>query len=282
MPRAHVEFVQSQVLPWLRDFLPREWGGVEAKALSVDPGSGACSLVCRYPRGWRAGPHHLLAAHELYVLDGSLEINGNRYGLDDYAWLPAGWARSGASAAEGAVVLTFFDRRPEWRDGAPVPGACDASGVIERIDTHNMPWHSADIDPDVQFLRLTHKVLRSVPATGERTILLNSGAQTHPRDWREAALRHDCVEEMFMLGGDMISDRGTMYEGAYFWRPPGEWHGPFGSRRGSLSLIRMLDGRHSNQWGDDKLPFTLTPPYSPVLPDAMREAGIGEWSPMRW
>lgn len=282
MPREHIEFIQSQRLPWERGVLGPGLEDVEAKQLSRDPASGACSLLCRYPPGWRRGPHRLSATHEFLVLEGRIALDGVAYGLDDYAWLPAGHASAGAATADGAVVLTFFDAAPALLPSAPSPAPGDGPPAIERIATHDLPWVSADIDPDVQFLRLAHKVLRDDPATGERTVLLESGAQTHPRGWREAQLRHDCVEEMFLLGGDLIGERGTMYEGAYFWRPPGLWHGPFGSRRGSLSLIRMLGGRHRNEWSDEKRAFTLEPAYAPVLPEALADCAARPWRPESW
>ena len=130
-------------------------------------------------------------------------------------------------------------------------------------------------------MRLSHKVLRNVAATGERTILLATGAQAHPQQWHEAQLRHDCVEEMYLLGGDIIGERGVMYEGAYFWRPGGKWHGPFGSRRGSLSIIRFAEGQHANEWGVDKLPFTLTPTHAPEVPP-QQSGATPAWNPPRW
>ena len=282
MPREHVEFIQAQCLPWERAVLGAGFEDVEAKLLSRDPANGACSVLCRYPAGWRRGAHHLAAAHEFLVLEGSIEWNGVRYGLDDYAWLPAGHAASGARSPGGAVVLTFFDAAPVMVEGAPDAEGVGGAGPIERLATHDLPWVSADIDPDVQFLRLSHKVLRHVPETGEKTLLLDSGAQTHPRGWREAQLRHDCVEEMFLLGGDLIGERGVMREGAYFWRPPGLWHGPFGSRRGSLSLIRMLEGRHHNEWSSEVREFRLDPAYAPVLPAGLAYDGVREWQPLSW
>ena len=145
-----------------------------------------------------------------------------------------------------------------------------------------MPWTRHDIDPSVQFLVLSHKILRHVPETGEKTLLLSSGAQTHPEGWREAQLAHDCVEEMYLLGGDIIGERGTLYEGAYFWRPPGEWHGPFGSRRGSLSLIRFVDGHHRNIWSDEARPFVLEPVHAPELPQPLRALAGKAWEPPRF
>jgi hypothetical protein len=282
MSRPHIEFVHAQQLPWLSaPFAGSVWQRVEAKTLSRDESNGACSVLLRLPAGYAAGPHRLAAMQELFVLDGQLEIDDCDYSLDCYACLPACMPRSSCRTARGAVLLAFFDREPAQLDAAAAPD-WDRSQLIERSDTHNTPWTSHDIDPSVQFLRLTHKVLRDVPATGEKTILLASGAQTHPGDWREAQLKHDCVEEMYLLGGDIISERGTMYEGAYFWRPPGIWHGPFGSRRGSLALIRFAEGKHRNIWSEDVQPFVLEPAHAPSMPSSLSAAAGQAWHPAKY
>jgi hypothetical protein len=281
MPRPQVEFLHAQQLPWHPAPFPGAgWSGIEAKVLSRDPLSGACSTLLRLPPGLHRDAHALDAAQEWLVLDGALRRGAVDYGLDDYAWLPARHPAAALSSDRGAVLLAFFDREPAWIDALAqaVPGL----EPIERLATHDMPWTSHDIDPDVQFLRLSHKLLRHVPATGEKTLLLSVGAQVHPQGWHEARLAHDCVEEMYLLGGDIIGERGTMYEGAYFWRPPGQWHGPFGSRRGSLSLIRFLDGHHHNRWSDDRRPFRLEPAHDPVLPDALRGLAGAAWEPPRF
>jgi hypothetical protein len=286
MPRPHVEFLHAQQLPWQPAPFPGAgWRDVEAKLLSRDPQSGACSALLRLPPGFARGPCALGAAQEWLVLEGALQRGALHYGLDDYAWLPAGHPVAALASARGAVLLAFFDREPRWLDGPAAATGLDAApgtpgrAPIERLATHDLPWTSHDIDPSVQFLRLSHKVLRHVPETGEKTLLLSTGAQTHPRDWREARLAHDCVEEMYLLGGDIIGERGTMYEGAYFWRPPGRWHGPFGSRRGSLSVIRFLDGHHHNRWSEEVLPFVLEPAHSPELPAELRALAGDAWAP---
>ncbi len=287
MPRPHLEFIHAQQLRWrAAPFAGAAWSGVEAKVLSRDPLSGACSALLRYPAGWQSAASVLAASHELFVLDGELRIGTQRYGLDDYAFLPAGFPHVAQSAPGGATVLGFFDLDPASRAVSPpsgfAPGGWDATALIERIDTHNTAWTRHDIDPSVQFLNLAHKVLRNVPATGEKTILLSSGAQTHPDGWQEAQLAHDCVEEMYLLGGDIVGERGTMYEGAYFWRPARIWHGPFGSRRGSLSLIRFCEGHHQNRWGAQPMPFQLAPAHAPALPTELQGAGSAAWTPPRF
>jgi hypothetical protein len=273
MARPHIEFIHAQQLPWQPAPIPEApWRDLSVKVLSRDPASGACSLIVELPAGFcaRGTPEH--RPLELYVLDGGCRIADESLRLDAYADFPAGRAEIDIATDQGAVLLAFLGDRP-------APGS-DAQPSPPRIlDTHEMAWTRQDIDPAVQFLNLSHKVLRHDPATGEKTLLLSTGAQAHPRNWREAQLLHHCVEEMYLLGGDIIGERGVMYEGAYFWRPAGIWHGPFGSRRGSLALIRFAAGHHHNVWSDQVREFSLTPAYAPALPPELAARAAQPWLP---
>ena len=92
LERGHIEFIQSQMLPWQRIGPGLARPDAEIKLLSRDPSDGACSTLMRYPAGWsRSGPEHILSDEEFYVLDGSLEMDGHVYPEDSYAFLPAGW-----------------------------------------------------------------------------------------------------------------------------------------------------------------------------------------------
>lgn len=272
MPRPHIEFIHAQQLAWTpAPFADAPWYGLRAKVLSRDSASGACSLLLELPPGFRAGGTPEGRPLEIFVLDGGCRVGDATLRLDAYADLPGGKMAADLSAPQGAVVLAFAGDRPARGAGA-------ASTGPRVVDTHEMAWTRHDIDPAVQFLNLSHKVLRHDPANGEKTLLLSTGAQTHPRGWREAQLLHHCVEEMYLLGGDIIGERGVMYEGAYFWRPAGLWHGPFGSRRGSLALIRFAEGPHHNVWSDEVREFSLTPAHAPALPPELATAGQ-PWQP---
>jgi hypothetical protein len=273
MSRPHIEFLHAQQLPWgAAPLAPRDWASASAKLLSRDPDSGACSLLLRLPAGFAATATPESRPFECLVIDGSAQLDEVPLGLDAYADVPAGASATRLGSERGAVLLAFFG------PAEPAPSPAEARS----IDTHNMPWTRHDIDPSVQFLNLSHKVLRHDPVSGEKTLLLSTGAQTHPHDWREARLMHECAEEMYLLGGDIIGERGAMYEGAYFWRPPGRWHGPFGSRRGSLSLIRFAEGHHRNIWSEDVQPFVLEPAHAPELPDALRPTAGAPFIPNRY
>ncbi|NKB43019.1 MAG: DUF4437 domain-containing protein [Alphaproteobacteria bacterium] len=266
MPRPHIEFIHAQDLEWQANVLPTPFADVECKILSMDEESGACSAILRYPSGWsQPETQYLTADHEFLVLDGSMEISGHSYPFDSYAYLPAGHTHEAWKTNDGMVALTFFSATP---NASPGPGTA-TDHAIPYLNLHDMKWATADVDPDLDFLRIAHKILRDDEVKGEKTMILNCGAQSHPEGWKEAALAHPCVEEMFLLSGDIAGERGIMHAGSYFWRPPGIWHGPFGSRNGNVCVIRFMDGNHVNQWGKEKLPFSLTPAHKPDLPDAL-------------
>ncbi|MEQ8734796.1 MAG: cupin domain-containing protein [Rhodospirillaceae bacterium] len=276
MARPHIEFIHAQNLDWQTGLLPAPFADIECKMLSQDDETGACSTILRYPKGWSASDtQHFNAGHEFLVLEGSMDLNDQHYPFDSYGYLPAGLTHENWKTDDGAVVLTFFSATLV---SAPGPGNM-TEDAIPYLYLHDMKWTSADVDPDLDFLRIAHKILRKDETLGETTMILNCGAQSHPTDWAEAALAHPCVEEMFLLSGDIIADRGIMNAGSYFWRPPHIWHGPFGSRNGNLCLIRFMEGKHVNIWGEEKLPFSLTPEYSPDLPESLANLKDKPFSP---
>lgn len=67
----------------------------------------------RYPPGWsRMGPEHILADEEFFVLDGSLEMDGELHEADSYAFLPAGWTRNSMASKNGCVLIAFYNCDP--------------------------------------------------------------------------------------------------------------------------------------------------------------------------
>lgn len=270
--RPHIEFIQAQLLPWRRIGPGLARPDAEFKFLSRDPDTGACSILIRYPPGWRReGPEHLEAAEEFYVLDGALEINGAVFSHDVYGHLPAGLTRTTMSAPEGAVALTFFDREPVFRPG---PGD---GGALTRIDALHTPWDMSLNDPKLAHLGISRKDLRLDPDTGERTFLSMVLPHSEPPGRKGPQEHHPVVEECYMINGQLTGPHGTMAPGAYFWRPPGIPHGPFGTRWGCVMLIRFVGGRHVNVWSEGEAGFDFNAPYDPVLPDDLAAYARAPW-----
>jgi hypothetical protein len=280
LTRGHIEFVQAQMLPWRRIGVGLARPDAEYKMLSRDPADGACTALMRYPAGWsREGPEHIAASEEFYILEGALHMDDHVYPADSYAYLPAGWTRRSMSAPDGCVLLAFYDREPTLMPDEGELAEEDASRAIPHIDAAGMPWDMTLNDPNLRHLGISRKNLRTDPVTGERTFLSLILPQSAPPTGEGPQEIHPVVEEAYLIAGSLTGPFGTMHPGAYFWRPPGIAHGPFGARWGCVSLIRFVGGRHVNQWTEEQAPFRYDAPYAPVLPDDLAHLAEAEWMP---
>ena len=209
----------------------------------------------------------LAADEEFLVLDGEWRIGDLAYTHHCYAHLPAGYVRGPLSAPAGAIVLTFFSAAPVVASApaAPVAGSLAADPrLVERLDCYAVPWEP------VQYAQMRtgtlRKPLRKDPLNGDTTWLLTSPPHGMPPGGAGARETHPTVEEVFVLAGDLHGNCGVMRAGAYFWRPPGILHGPYGSRLGATSLYRTVGGPLVAHWTEERYPFRYDPPYEPALP----------------
>jgi hypothetical protein len=274
MSRPHIEFIPAQFVPWQRGLYESVRPGVETRVLSRDEDDGGASLLLRYPAGWaRPELEHLTCDEEFFVLDGAIEVNGQRYDRHCYGFLPHGYVRHGACSGGGAVVLTFFAREPKAHPGHPFFG-WDSRRVVRCLDTRRMAGsesNRAAMFPGLKSSGVLHKRLKTDPLTGEVTwlALIRGG-------WAMTQTEiHPCIEEELTIAGEMVGPRGTMRPGAYFWRPAGIEHGPFASATGTLHFIRGVGGIYTTKLRDVGAPAPWTTPYDPVLPESYRALVAG-------
>jgi hypothetical protein len=243
MARPHIEHIhRDEVAPGA---LPAEsWpAGVLARVLSRDAGSGALTAILHLPPGWYRPAGRSPVDIDLFVLAGTLQVGAALRGFGYYEYAPTGSAQEEWRAGdEGAEVMIFSPR------GAPdfVPGSGSglAAGRLE-IDSTRLQWASTVIPgpPPGMFIKL----LRYVEASGEGLFL----ASTVPHYDYPKIEYHDCVEEAYMVDGDIrLGNSGLMSKGRYFWRPPYIAHGPFFSTTGMLALI-SIDSPLINHFVDD-------------------------------
>lgn len=273
MSREHTEFIQAQSLPWRDD---PAYPGTQCKLLSVDDETGALTQLQRYPAEFiREHPLSLACGEEFYVLSGSFYLNNFEYSAGCYAYFPAGFERGKLYIPNGAVVLRFTDHKAVLATEDPEGTQQRAEGrtPIHCIDTYRMSWDYSVHDIRMAHLGCARKNLRIDPVTKQRTFLFMTSPQSHPTNWRGPQESHPTPEESYQLYGDLTGHLGTMHPGAYFWRPPHIPHGPFGSKGGSLSLIRFVDGPHENIWSKESAPFYYEQPYTPVLPKGVVDVG---------
>lgn len=282
MTRPHIESIQAQLIPWSDAGALRP--GAEVRTLSKDGETGACSVMLRYPAGWsRSGPEVALADEELFVLDGALSIGDESYGLHDYTCLPAGYPRAGMASPGGAVVLTFFNAAPEMVAAAEHKAGYDEAVLIEKISTLNMTWYRGDLPEEtnagdeMKHYEFGMKRLRKDPHTQESSILFSASPQTFPPGWKGLQETHPVVEESFVVAGEMIGPKERRSEGAYFWRPPGILHGPYGSMKGCVSFIRTVGGPLVDEWNEPPATFSYDPEPQMAVPPEMEPYGTNHW-----
>lgn len=283
MSRPHIEFIQSQVLPFRTGLYGGARPEVQVRTLSIDLDHGDSSTQIKWPAGFkRTEPEYLECDEEFLVLQGELEINGRLYKKHDYAHLPRGYLRRTQSSARGAVTLTFFSAEPKAIKADRAGNGFDTKRLVEHIDTraHERMTNVAEAfntpnwNPDGSF----HKDLFTDPYTGERTWLI--GMAPH---WSTGLCEvHPVVEEEYSILGDLCFPLGNFRDGAYFWRPPGIEHGPFATWGGTLHLVRCKGGPFATKWHDSG-GAEWFPEYKPILPpeyqEYVRKAGAADDEP---
>ncbi len=276
MAREWIEFVQSQRLPWQPGELPLPGAQVELKRLSTDDENGASSLLVRLPPGYALPAGALSVDEEFLVLDGELMIGQTRFGPFAYAHWPAGFRAGPRHSPNGAVVLMFYSARPQAATvDTPSP---DASRLVQYCDTFDVPY-TGNFHPEFP-PGAGRKLLYQDPVTGDTSWILG----TMPMRWAERSEKHDAVEEMYLLSGEVHGDRGVMRPGAYFWRPPQLAHGPYGTLTGNLYFFRTKGGPLRTEYVEPEEPFRWWPAHNPVLPASMSEASsvAGAGLPRCW
>lgn len=269
MGRPFIEFLQAQLLDWQQGLYGGGFAEVESRILSLDEDTGASSVLVRFPAGFaRTEPFHLRVDQELFVLAGDLTIDGHAHRRYTYAHLPAGWQHGGVTSTGGAVVLAFYSGEPRVEDGTAPDGLLDETRAVPFLDAFDGEW-GGNFHPQFP-AGAGRKFLRRDPHDSEETWVLG----TMPLRWGHRRERHPVVEEMYLLSGELVGHRGIMHAGAYFWRPPEEWHGPFGSPTGNLMLFRTKGGPLSTVYDENTVPFSWDQPYDPILPSSLDELRV--------
>lgn len=233
MSRQWIEFVQSQRLPMVDGDLGLFTRSVTSRVLSIDPDDGSASLLLRLRDGDDLPQVDSLRDEELLVTAGSLRSERGDWDLGrmQYRCRAAGDAQRPRLVAVGPTVVLVFI-------GASKNRVVRHFGVVSEpaIDLVRAPWQSTftpGLTPGA-----ARKDLRVDPHDGSQTWLLG----TLPMRFGTRAEWHPVVEEMVLLAGNLSGPLGTMYPGAYFWRPPNELHGPFRSETGTLLFFRTVGG----------------------------------------
>lgn len=285
MGRPFIEFIQSQALDWVDNPLRTGRSGLQAKVLSEDEATGAATLLVCYPPGWR-GPtaEWCTMDEELFVLQGSFTLGGNTFARHAYAYWPAGWVRQAMTVSQdGVTMIVCFSGRPQYTDEMDIAPAWDRSAAVEHLDPFRLAWDRTNMDPKIAHLNAYRKNLRLASDGSCRTYLLAGLPQGYPPSGSEPLERHPHVEEMFMIAGDMPCSLGVMRAGAYFWRPPGIWHGADCTVNGFLLFARTPGTNQTvSEWSAEPHPVRFDPEHRPQLPAHLAGRGQPVPDPVRY
>ena len=269
MGRPFIEFIQSQQLPWVeKSYVTKIRPGVLVRELSLDTQTGGCSLLLKYSENYvHADSHYLNADEEFFVIDGEITIDGQKYGRYNYGHFPNGYHTKDISS-NGAIVLTFFNVAPVATAATANSPELESERVIKHIDSLAGEW-GGNFNPDFP-PGAGRKWMRRDPVTQDETWVLG----TMPLRYGMRSEKHPVVEEAYLLSGELIGHLGVMTPGAYFWRPPEEPHGPFGSMTGNLYLFRTVGGPLSTIYEPDSREFNWKPKHDPILPKELAELPV--------
>lgn len=269
MGRAFIEFIQSQDLAW-KAGLPADQSvdGIDSKLLSQDDETGACTVLIRYSPGAGMTLTGSLGHDEaFFVLQGELVLDDVHYRHLSYAHLPADYrVKSRRASPRGSIVLGFFSAEPSYgsRTGDP-----DHDRLVRHVSAYTGTWEALRKDgmpPGARRLGLFDD-----PHSGEQTWLLGAA----PIRSATRAHRHDVVEEMFLVEGSEVTPLGRMEAGGYFWRPPGVFHGPFGTPLpGKLELFRSVGGPLQTEYFEEEVEFDWAPGHATILPPLLGDAQL--------
>ena len=233
MSRPHVEFIQQQQLPWTYAALIPGVPPFEHKILSREAGLGGFTALAHLRPDWPS-PRPLTFDWplELFILDGkmTLELSGNSVGLENGCYLRIGKAMEVqailAHTPATLLILTDIISSLPSRDTPDQPH-------FTYVDTRRLDWETPWVKGPEPGLRI--KLLHMDDQSGAYSRLISADA-----GWMESRQEHhDCVEEVYMISGDMtMGDLGTMTSGGYIWRPPLIQHGPMQTTAGGLMFIR--------------------------------------------
>jgi hypothetical protein len=151
-------------------------GSISARVvtLNVERPSRARTLLVHFPEGFRRDATGWYeCGEELVVLEGGLEMSGQTYGPNDWAWIPAGAPRTATRAMPSMLALARFDGPARWHEGeSPMVGPVlrDVLGEPRVLcrGAHESAWlkeaPSGEAKADTELLALKTRTWASIPA----------------------------------------------------------------------------------------------------------------------
>lgn len=244
MTLPHVDFVNLADVPALPCSLEAGAEQVDLTVRTLNAAAAAAdagrrTLIVDCPAGTRLPRGHWSCDLEILVLNGLLEVDGERLERYAYLFVPAGVAVGPVEVTGGDVSLVLF------ASGVPAITAADddvagapRGRLVGPIHVGDVPWEKPMTEGFPA--GAGRKTLRIDEEAGESFWIL--GLLPH---WSSPVAEwHAFAEENFILEGEIQTTEGLMTTGSYLSHLSGEdtVHGPMRSRAGSLLITRAFGG----------------------------------------
>jgi hypothetical protein len=131
---SDLDLTAMQQHPWREVPMPGANLGLELVPLAS--AGETFTILGRFPAGFdRPTRGGYLGAEEFLVLDGFLEIEGQRYARGDLTFIPAGFLRTTMQAPEGCTVLAWFGGPAIFRTPDELGEDAVTDGIVSvRVD----------------------------------------------------------------------------------------------------------------------------------------------------
>lgn len=255
MSRPHIEAIHYMDVQATK-VASGPFAGVKWHLLSQDDeDDGAMTVIADLNAGFRTNPDSD-RSYELFVLDGSVNVAGQKVAKGHYAYVPKDHKPRELQAKQDATIFLAFGN------------AGAGSGSVIVVDPDTIAWEIKISDgiPQASSGRVVNivKFLRQDPANDDVTGL----SVMFPEGNQDCAEWHEPSDEGFMLRGDMLAldpDRNPteMVVGSYNWRPSNARHLPKYSYSGNLRLFRTQGG---GGW-DGGLVYEVEPRWTQMVAD---------------
>jgi Domain of unknown function (DUF4437) len=282
VPEAHVQADDVEWRPWVEGrstpFLAEgARGAAWVKVLSRDPATEAESLLYKLDRGWSADRIRNTVYENLMVIDGEIEVDGEKLRKYAFSYRPEGHELGPVSTETGATVVAF----------AGAPGELASKEPIACLDVESMPWVSRDIsvvqDGVQRGKYVTKPTYYMKMLRGDEENLDTFSLMRAVRGFvSDGVSSHAAPEEGYTLEGhymfyDGVTDgRCIGRRGTYIHRGPGSKHGFVEIEEDSLTFKHD----YFNAEDDLELFYASYPKETPAV-KALKE-GKDPGLPQRW
>jgi hypothetical protein len=251
MARPHIEPFVDRSIDFKRFTLPGFSKGMHYKMLSLDNGTGACTMTVKYETGYKQPPGMSYTEVEMLLMSGTIKYGKETFRPGHYLHIPPGVAMPEMKVSRAATVLMMYNfAEPSFIESdehhrLAMPGQLTSVNAYDDIQ-----WQASSgaIYPAVAPGCML-KVLKYDPLTEALSFLY---CMT-PKFWQDNISYHDSAEEAYHIWGTShMMQFGELPTGGYFWRPEYINHGSFSSDLGILAFGRTDSKLHNyfhwNPW----------------------------------